>query len=524
MIDPRESYSQAIDALNGGDWQQAQHLAMQLLQRMPGHGGLHFIAGASALQLQQLPRALGHLQRAAQLSPDDAGYLSQYARALTMAGRLREAMTVADAAMALPSSDAIAYDTLGVVYSQANGHRQAAGAFGRAVELMPSHANYRFNLATSFLYHGELEAAEREYEACIAIEPGYWRAHLALSQLRRQTPERNHIVRVGELLLRHQHDPDAKLYLHLSLAKEFEDIGEFPRAFDHYASGKAAHRARIAPSADRDAAAFDAVRRWFDKPRPDAAGYGSREPIFVMGMPRSGTTLVDRILSAHPNVHSAGELGNFGVVLRRASARPARSLAEMVGNLDGSFSDWSGLGRAYVESTRPGTGHTPHFVDKLPQNFLFAGFIALALGHAKLICMRRNPMDTCLSNFRQLFALESPVFDYSYDLLDIGRYYLQFDRLMRYWQQKFPGRIVELQYEQLVGAQEDSTRALLDSCGLPWDPACLAFESNAAPVATASAAQVRSRMNRDSMHRWKRYGPQLGELRKLLEDGGIRID
>ena len=521
MNEPLQLYSSAIDALNQGDWRLAQQLAAQVAVHAPRHGGVHFIAGVAALQLQQMPLALGHLQRAAQFGPDRPDYLAQYARALAMTHQLREAVKIADAAMALPSSDAISYDTLGVVYSKANAHRQAADAFGHAARLMPGHANYRFNLATSFMYFGELDAAEREYEACAAIDPGYWRAYLALSQLRRQTPANNHVARVEDLLLRHQQDADAGLYLHLSLAKEFEDFGDYPKAFDLYSRGKAAHRDRIGPSSARDAAIFDAIRRWFDRTRPDTTGDSSREPIFVMGMPRSGTTLTDRILSAHGAVHSAGELGNFGVALQRTTSKPARSLVETLANFDPQLAGWARLGKAYVESTRPGTGHTPHFVDKLPHNFLYAGFIAHALPNAKIICLRRDPMDTCLSNFRQLFALESPNYDYSFDILDTGRYYLQFDRLMKHWRQLLPGRIMEVEYERMVESQEAVTRALLDFCGLPWDEACLQFEKNEAPVATASAVQVRSGMNRDSMHRWKRYEAQLGELRRLLEAGGV---
>ena len=523
MNDPLRLYSSAIDALNGGDWRLAQQLAAQVAVHVPRHGGVHFIAGVAALQLQQMPLALGHLQRATQYSPERADYLAQYARALAMAHRLREAVKIADEAAKLPSSDAVSYDTLGVVYSKANAHRQAAEAFRHAVRLMPEHANYRFNLATSFMYYGELESAEREYEACLAIDQGYWRAHLALSQLRTQASESNHVARVEQLLLRHQQDPEARLYLHLSLAKEFEDFGNYAKAFSHYVLGKAAHRERIGPSDARDAASFDAIRRYFDVSRSSAAGDDSREPIFVLGMPRTGTTLTDRILSAHGAVHSAGELGNFAVVLQRATGKPARSLAEMIGNMDPAFSNWAGLGKAYVESTRPGTGHTPHFVDKLPHNFLHVGFIARSLPNARIICLRRDPMDTCLSNFRQLFALETPTFDYSYDLLDTGRYYLQFDKLMKYWRQLLPGRVMEIDYECLVASQRDTTQALLDFCGLPWDDACMEFEKNEAPVATASAVQVRSGMNRDSMHRWKRYGPQLDELRRLLEAGGVEI-
>jgi tetratricopeptide (TPR) repeat protein len=438
-----------------------------------------------------------------------------------MAQLLRDAVVAADIAMKLPPVDATTYDTLGVVYSKANLHRQAADSFQRAVELQPDHASYRFNLGTSHMYYGDLEAAEREYECCLALAPGYWRAYLALSQLRRQTPGKNHVERLRQMLSLHGDESEAGLHLHLSLAKELEDLEEFTNAFQHYTRGKTICRDAAGSSAASDAAMFDAIEHFFDHTADGGAGYESDEPIFVMGMPRSGTTLVDRILSTHSAVHSAGELANFSMALQRAGGGPARSIPETLANLGPGFSRWSELGRAYVESTRPGTGHSPRFVDKLPHNFLYTGFIARALPNAKLICLQRGPLDTCLSNFRQLFALESPDYNYSFDLLDTGRYFLRFRRLMEYWKERFPGRILEVNYEQLVDAQEDVTRRIVEFCELPWERACLSFESNDAPVPTASAPQVRSAMNRSSLQRWRNYESELSGLRRLLEEGGV---
>ena len=161
---------------------------------------------------------------------------------------------------------------------------------------------------------------------------------------------------------------------------------------------------------------------------------------------------------------------------------------------------------------------TPRFVDKLPHNFLYLGFIARALPNARIVCLRRERLDTCVANFRQLLALDSPFFDYSFDLLDIGRYVLQFERVMAHWREVLPGRILELQYEDLVGDQAGTTRRLLEHCGLPWDDACLAFEHNPAAVATASAVQVREPLHRNSIGRWRRYAPQLAGLRALLDE------
>ena len=525
MREVMQTYLRAVEAMNLGQWRQAQQLVGQVERHAPNHSGVHFIAGVSALQLQQLPLAIEHLEKATRYGPDRADYFAQYARALAISGHQRKAVAVADAAaIGLTSTDATTWDTLGVVYTLANLHRQAADAFRRAVELAPDNANLRFNLATSFMQHGEIGMAEREYEICAEIDPTYWRAYMGLSQLRTQTMENSHIERVSKLLQDHVQDVDARLYLNLSLAKEFEDFGEYSTAFDHYTRGKAAHRSRVGYSSERDAAVFDAIRRYFDGLKVSAAsGEESDEPIFVFGMPRSGTTLTDRILSSHSAVHSAGELDNFGIALQRAAGGTSRSLSDTIVQLGPRFSDWARLGSSYLESTRPGTGGTSHFVDKLPHNFLYAGFIAQALPRAKLICLRRDPMDTCLSNFRQLFALESADHAYSFDLLDIGRYYLQFDRLMRYFQQRMPGRILELHYEHLVRTQENTTRTLLEFCGLPWEEACLSFERNQAPVATASMVQVRSGMNASSLHRWKRYGAQMDGLRRLLEEGGVDV-
>ncbi|HTD29549.1 MAG TPA: sulfotransferase, partial [Xanthomonadaceae bacterium] len=163
----------------------------------------------------------------------------------------------------------------------------------------------------------------------------------------------------------------------------------------------------------------------------------------------------------------------------------------------------------------------PRFIDKLPHNFLYLGFITNALPNAKIICLRRNPLDTCLSNFREVFTPGSEFHNYSLDLLDTGRYYVLFDRLMAHWKRVFPGRILELQYETLVDTQEASTRQLLMHCELPWNNACLRFDRNEAPATTASSVQVRAPIHRDAIGRWKKYEAQLTALRDLLTGAGI---
>ncbi len=518
----RALYAQAIDALNRGQWAHAMRLSKQLLPMAPTHAGVQFVAGVAALGVGNTAAALAHLREAAQLNPERADYQAQLARACATAGLPGEAVEAAQRGLTLPNADALSLDTLGVVFTRCNEHHLAARAFGRAVQLLPKRAGYRYNLATSLMFAGDMRAAEGEYEACLALEPGMWRAHLALSQLRVQHPDDNHLPRLRALLAQYGELAEATLYLNLAMAKELEDLGQYPQALEHLVAGKQQVSKRRRYDVQRDVGVFEALAAQFERPLP-SQGAASNEPIFVVGMPRSGTTLVERILSSHRSVHSAGELMNFPMLVHQFSGVGGGALlsGEVVAASTGL--DWKRLGEAYIASTRPGTGRTPHFVDKLPHNFQYIGHILHALPQAKVILVQRDAMDTCLGNFRQLFAMDSPFYDYSFDLLDAGRYYIAFERLMGQWMQRFPGRIFPLRYEALVADQEQVSRALLEYCGLPWDAACLSFHENAAPTATASVVQVREPLHGRFQQRWRRYGAAMEPLRQLLAQAGIAV-
>ena len=373
---------------------------------------------------------------------------------------------------------------------------------------------------------GDIEQAERELETCLALDPTYWRAHLSLAQVRRQTPEHNHVTRLESLLDSAGDDAMAFANLHLALAKELEDLKHYPRALEHLKQGKAFAIAKHHYSFEADEALFKALEQAFPEPEPPAKGCESRKPIFVIGMPRSGTTLVERILTSHPDVHSAGELFDFGLNLKRASGSITPTLIDADTVAKARDLDWKKLGEAYLASTgaRLEGSREPRFVDKLPHNFLYAGFIARALPKAKIICLRRHPMDTCLSNFRQFFGVSAPFFGYSFNLEHTARYYVLFDRLVAHWKRVIPERIMEIAYEDILADQEKATRSLLGHCELSWNEACLAFENNTAPVATASAVQVRSPLYTTAQGRWRAYGEALDDVRHVLHSAGIRID
>lgn len=514
--------AQASALCNARNWPSAHQAALGAVTARPADAQARFLCGLALVEMQRASDALVHLREAAELEPSSPRYAIFHARALAGVMHRAAALEEATRAQQLAPDDALTQDTAGVLFAQCGFHDHALTAFHRAVHLAPGNPDYRFNLGTSLAHHGKTELAEEEFEQCLRIIPGHWRAHHSLSQLRKQTPQSNHLERLRSLLPQAGGKATATAFLRMALAKELEDLGEYDQAFEQMQVAKAAPHRLIGYCSQRDKDLFQAVAELFPDPgEADTLGHPSDEPVFVFGMPRSGTTLIERILSSHPQVQAAGELRSFPAALKQATGTGRLLDADAIARIRLDKIDWQQLGSDYLESTRPLTGQLPHFTDKLPQNFLHAGFIAKALPNARLVVLRRDPLDTCLSNFRLLFAPESPYFDYSYDLLDVGRYYIAFNALIAHWKRVLPGRILEVHYESIVEEQETNTRRLLEFCGLEWDDACLQFHSNRSAVATASAAQVRKPLYRDAMHRWKRYQKQLVPLQELLEDAGI---
>lgn len=521
---PADSRQQLADALQRGDWPRARMLAAQRLAQVPLEAQAHFAAGLASLEMREVSMALHHLQYAVDQFPECAPYLLHLARALAASRRRDEARTMAERAM-MHCSDADTFSLLGALYAEVEAHPQALEAYRRALILAPDKAQHHYNVAAACVATGDREAAECAIEACLAIDPLFTRAYAALAHLRTQTTASNHVRRLRELLALPTLKDDARINLEMALAKEYDDLGDYAQAFEHLRRGKAIARRGMDYASARDQALFDGVMRALPSPlSPGHPGSSNSEAIFVFGMPRTGTTLVERILSCHPQVQSAGELLNFGMALRKHWGRrpPIGQDAHIAAHV--ATIDWRKVGDFYVESARPDYPRRPRFVDKFPFNFLYAGFIACALPQARMVCLRRSPMDTCLGNFRQLFAEKLPYYDYSFDLLDSGRYYIMFDRLMAHWRHVFPGRTLELNYEALVSAPEATTRQLLAFCGLPWDEACLHPHANRTGVATASALQVREPIHQRALGHWRHYQAQLAPLRELLEKAGIEVD
>jgi Flp pilus assembly protein TadD len=504
----------------------AQQVCLNALTTDRANSEAHYLLGIVSAELGKFANAAEFIEKAIALDNSRADYHAHLSRCLSLLNRDTDARTAVDRAVKLNPSDPLTLDTIGVVYSRLRDHDRAVDVFRRAVARQPMNPGFQFNLGSSLKFLGEFDEAENAYESAIAANPKLYKVHSALSHLRRQTPERNHIGRLEGLLKTVGNDVNGELYLRHSLAKEYDDTGGYAQAFEHLCAGNRRRRKNLQYTIDDDQRLFERVTDLFDQETIDNApgGHATGEPIFVVGMPRTGTTLTERILTSHSSVYSAGELKNFSLSLKRASGTRSNVVLDDETLRKGMRVDFAALGKAYLDSTRPATGHTPHFTDKLPLNFLYIGFIHMALPDAKIICLRRNPLDTCLSNFRQLFDVNFSYYNYAYDIMETGRYYILFHRLMAHWQRVLPGKVLEVHYEKLVSDQECESRRILEYCGLEWEEACLAFEKNTAAVATASAVQVREPIYTTAVERWRRYEAQLQPLRDLLESEAIPVD
>lgn len=393
--------------------------------------------------------------------------------------------------------------------------------FERLCRLEPANTHFLYERGVTQEYLGRFDEAALSYAAALAAVPENFKARQALVQLKKQTLLNNAIAEMEAQFSMPDADGWRTLHLGHALAKTYEDFGELEKSFEWLKRGKAKRRKLHPYAAGNDVALAEGVMAARAGETP---GHSANDAIFVAGLPRSGTTLVDRILSSHPDVTSAGEIGNFMSLLKLMSGSRTPATLDLDMLRHAASVDNARLGRAYIDSTRPVTGAAPRFIDKAPSNYMIAPFILAALPNARVICVRRHPMDSVLSNYKQIFPFDDRYYDYAYDIASAARRFIQFDRVLAHWSKVLPReRFMVLHYEDLVANQEARTRELLAFCDLAWDERCLNFQDNAAGVATPSARQVRSAMNSSAVGRWAKYGPLLDPARQVLEQNGVAL-
>ena len=481
----QDEFNRLVALYNGGRYAELENRARLLVGRYPDYGlGWKLL---SASLLMQDKDALLALQNAAKLLPHEAAL----------------------------------HNNLGRAFTQHSRESEAEASFRRALEIKPDYPDAIFNLGGCLMDQGRLGEAEASYRELLKTKSGFIEGSFAIAQLRKVKAGDENLagliavdeaVRCGATSLA---DKEA-IFLHFALGKSYDDLGDHTKAFPHFIEGSRLKRAALDYDPGATTRHFDSIMSNFDAStinRLRDGGDPSHLPIFVLGMPRSGTTLTEQIIASHPEVHGAGELPDMMAIAQRNIA--AANFPDNVRQLDQTkLAAW---GAEYVAGLRRRAPDARCITDKMPANFQAIGLIHLMLPNAKIIHVNRNPVDTCLSCFTTLFKEGS--LEYTYDLAELGRYYADYVRLMGHWRNVLPdGAFLDIQYEDIVADQEGQARRITEYCGLEWDEACLDFYKSQRVVRTASVTQVRQPIYKSSVERWRPYEKFLEPLLDALGD------
>ncbi len=525
LTDPeRAQIDTATAALAGNDHKQAETIFRDVLRRDASH--VAALVGLAAISLSadapyDAERLLRHALKQSAHAPLIWRGLSQ---TLISLGRLQEADQAARRVLALEPENPQSWITLAGAAARLLQPEQALKAYARAEELNPGEVRIRLSMGHLQKTLGERGASEASYHEALRREPALAEAYWSLADLKNYAFSDAEIHQMQTLAAR-ESTPRADLaQLHFALGKAFEQRGSYAEAFGHYAQGNALRR-RDAPF---DIAHFEArcarIRAFFSAELFAAyAGSGdpSPAPIFIVGLPRSGSTLIEQILASHSQVEGTMELPNIIRMVHQFDDRSATRDGYPEALRGAPPALLGALGQRYLEETRPLRGGRAHFTDKLPNNFSHIGLIHLILPQAIVIDARRHPLDACFSTYKQHFAEGQ---NFSYDLGDLGRYYRCYLDLMDHWDQVLPGKVLHVQYEELVLEPQAQIRRLLAHCRLPFEAGCLEFHKTRRSVRTASAEQVRQPLYTSGVGYWRHFERELEPLRAALGDCLERFD
>ena len=493
---------------------EAEAAYRQAIALKPHFGEAYSNLGNVLLELGRLDEAEKALRQAIALRPQFADAFSNLGNTLREQGRLSEAEVACRQAIALKPHHTQAHSNLGNALNDQGRLIEAEAAYRRAIALNPKLADAYNNLSVTLKNLGGLADARWAVERAIKLRPRNSSQFLNLCDLRHFRPGDPYLAAMEELARNIALLPvKQQIEMHFALAKAYEDVGRGDDSFQQLLSGNALKRRQIAYDEAATLRGFERIRAAFT---PELirtlqdVGEPSSVPLFIVGMPRSGTTLIEQILASHPLVFGAGELPNLGKAaakIRTAGGRIS-PFPEVMLNI--SSEHMKRLGAHYVTEISQLAPTAAHVTDKMPSNFFFVGLIHLALPNARIIHAVRDPVDTCISCFSKLFAA---VQHHTYDLAELGRYYRRYQALMEHWHRILPpGRILDVRYEDVVADLEGQSRRILVHCGLEWDARCLAFHETERSVHTASATQVRRPIYSSSIGRWRAHEPFLRPL------------
>jgi tetratricopeptide (TPR) repeat protein len=512
----------ARKAVQARDWARVRACAREILKHHKNSAEGHFLIGLAEKAANRTKQAIKSFSEA--ISLDDR----RYDAATELAGQylhlhqFGQAVAVLQPYESAMSNSPRYLDMAGTIYTNVGLPDRAWPLYHKASMLQPGVDSLQANLAACSVYIGKIDEAKEIYQRLLQKSPNHQRNHYELSRLDRAT-DTKHVEQMKAVLKSTKLPPERNIYLYYAIGKELEDLEQWDDAFQYYKMAGDAAASVANYDVQKDLRLIDTIIEVCDKEwltgdgRANASDNSGKTPIFIAGLPRSGTTLTERILSCHSMVESAGESYFMQIVIKHESGVISNEQMNPEIVEAASTKDIRGIADGYMQAVSYKLCDKAMFIEKFPENFLYLGFIAKAFPHASIILLTRNPMDSCFALYKQSF------FRYAYSLDDLGQYYVAFDRLRDHWRRELADRLIEIEYESLVADQEGQTRQLLEDIGLEFEEACLHFELNKAATNTASTVQIREKIHNRSVKRWKRFEKHLQPLKSILEDAGIKV-
>ena len=517
MMSAAEQEARVVQLIRDRQYRDAAEACDQMNQQYPDYESGWYTASHLAMLLKEPILAVRAIDRALVISPGRPEWLLQRVECLGALGDLNEARITAEQISGHLFQSAEVSAAFAFSLSRLGLYEDARRQYAQAIKLEPEQSSNYYNLATVERFLGDAEAAQAALTRCLALDPDDEDAHFLRAGLKTQTDEDNNVDDLQAAYIRAEGQPPKRVRICYALSKELEDMGDYDRSFEYLSEGSSLRRSGFKYTLQNDLDAIQSIRETYSADVFDGRieGHVNAEPIFVIGMPRTGTTLVERILSSHSVVQSAGELSTFSVELAKHCQRLNRDMPEKPSDLvpRSIGVNFEELGAAYIASARPKSTATAHFIDKLPLNFLYAGLIHLALPKAKIVLLERDPMDAFYAVYKTLFE---GIYPFSYGLTELGEYFLAYRELIDHWQTVMPGVVHVVKYEDLVTEPKPVVENLLSYCGLSYEEACLKYYENNEAVTTASAVQVRDNFFQSSIGKWRNYEKQLAPVAEML--------
>ena len=487
----------------------AQELNPQLV-------GLLGNLGACYTDMGQLKKAFIFLKEATIREPMIAANWSNLGSLMRLFGDGLGAVELTEKALSISPNDPSILNNYGLALDAALRTEDSKEVFRALLKDEPDMLAARMNYAARLVDLGMFEEAGQSYDLIIGDHPTMGEAYRLRGLLGKWKPQDSLIVKMQNLADDPQIDDHERIHLNFALGKAFSDLGNVESSMNRYILANKAVRKNLKYSHESQRKLFEDIKQVFDESRMkslEESGHKSRVPIFILGMPRSGSSLIEQILASHPSVHGSGERNDLGYLLY--GPETPFTFPGDFGRESTKAIDFSSLGEWYVRRIASGMEDGKYITDKMPHNFLYIGLIHLILPNALIIHCKRSPKDTCFSCYKNYFSEHHP---YSYDQQELGLYYKLYEDLMSHWHRILPGRIFDLRYEEVIEDPESQVRNLLDYCSLNWDDQCLKFYETTRVVGTMSSSQVRQPIYKDSVQRWRKFESYLHPLFSLFPD------